>query len=51
MPVPKGRGKEVRVRNKAIPGHPDSYLQCIVVTKPGPRGGRTICTKKKKKGK
>ncbi len=49
MPIPKGRGKVQRYRNKRIPGHPDEYLQCEVMEKAGPRGGKTVCHKKKKK--
>lgn len=50
MPVPKGRGKVKKVRNKAIPGHPDKYLVCDVMEKAGPRGGKTACHVKTKKG-
>lgn len=50
MPVPKGRGKVIRVRNKSIPGS-NKYLQCKVMEKPGPRGGKTVCHLKKKKSK
>jgi len=51
MPIPKGRGKLKKVRNKSIPGHPGEYLSCDVMEKAGPRGGKTVCHKKTKKGK
>lgn len=50
MPIPKGRGKVVRTRTKKIPGNPDEYLVCDVMSKAGPRGGKTVCHKKRKKG-
>ena len=48
MPVPKGRGKVLRTRNKKLPGN--KYLTCDVMEKAGPRGGKTVCHKKTKKG-
>ncbi len=51
MPVPKGRGKRLRVRRKKIPGHPNKYLEIDVMQKPGPRGGHTVAHVKKKKKK
>lgn len=45
----RGRGGVKRYRTKRIPGHPDEYLTCAVVGKAGPRGGKTVCTKKRKK--
>lgn len=49
MPVPKGRGKVIKYRNKRIPGDSDEYLQCEKMQKKGPRGGSMVCHKKKKK--
>lgn len=49
MPIPKGRGRLLRVRNKTIPGHPDKYLQCDVMSKAGKHGGKTVCHVKTKK--
>ena len=49
MPIPKGRGKVVRVRNEKIPGKPNKYLQVHVMSKKGPRGGRTVAHVKSKK--
>lgn len=51
MPTPKGRGKVVRYRAKKIPGDSKHYLLCEVMSKKGPRGGKTVCHKKRKKGK
>lgn len=54
MPIPKGRGKVVKVRNKKIKGHKNEYLQCDIMEESGKRGGKTVChvkKKKKKKGK
>jgi len=46
----KGRGKVVRIRTKKLPG--GKYIHVRVMSKKGPRGGRTIAggvqTKKKK---
>lgn len=50
MPVPKHRGKVMRTRTKSLPGGRD-YLRCEVMAKPGPRGGKTVCTKHRKKAK
>jgi len=49
MPVPKGRGKVEKIRNMRVPGHPNEYLQCHVMSKKGPRGGKTVCHVKTKK--
>lgn len=47
----KGRGKVVRIRTKKLPG--GKYIHVRVMSKKGPRGGRTIAggiqTKKRKK--
>jgi len=51
MPIPKGRGKLVKIRSKKIPGDPNHYLVCDVMEKSGPRGGKTVCHRKTKKGK
>lgn len=51
MPIKKGRGRRVKVRNKRIPGHPDKFLQVDVMSKAGPRGGKTVAHVKKKKKK
>jgi len=49
MPKLKGRGKVVKTRTKSLPGGKE-YLVCDVYEKPGPQGGRTSCTKRRKKG-
>ena len=49
MPIPKGRGKVVRVRTRKV-GR-DGYQVCEVLEKPGPRGGKTVCGPVKKKKK
>jgi len=51
MPIPKGRGRVLRTRNKRIPGKPGKYLQVHVMSKRGKRGGRTVAHVKKKKRK
>lgn len=47
MPIPKGRRKRLRVRRKKLPG--DKYLECDIMEKAGPKGGKTVCHVKKKK--
>lgn len=42
----KARGGSVRTRTKKLPD--GKYMTCEVVRKPGPRGGRTVCSKPKK---
>lgn len=49
MPTPKGRGKVVKVRNKRLPGN--KFLQCDVMSKAGPKGGKTVCHVKRKKSR
>lgn len=49
MPKAKGRGRIVRTRTKSLPGN--SHLVCDVYEKAGPRGGKTVCHKKKNKAK
>ena len=50
MPKQRGRGKVVKTRTKALPGGA-SYLVCDVYERAGPQGGKTVCTRKVKKGK
>ena len=50
MPKVSGRGKVLRTRNVSLPGGQE-YLVCDVYAKAGPQGGKTVCTKKRKKGK
>lgn len=49
----KGRGKVVRIRTVKVKGKPRKYMHVRVMSKPGPRGGRTLAgavqTKKKRK--
>jgi hypothetical protein len=51
MPKTKGRGKVVKYRTKQIPGDKEHYLLCEIMEKKGPKGGKTVCHKKKKKSK
>lgn len=51
MPAPKGRGKVTKYRNVSIPGHPNKYLHCDIMSKAGKRGGHSVCHVKTKKGK
>lgn len=50
MPT-KGRGKVMRTRTVKLPGGKE-YMHCEVMSKPGPKGGKTVCgpvrTKKSK---
>jgi hypothetical protein len=50
MPKKKGRGRIIKTRAKRLPGG-NSYLVCDVYEKAGPKGGKTVCHKKKKKKK
>ena len=43
----KRRGGSIRTRTVRLPG--GKYMHCDVVRKKGPRGGRTVCGKVKKK--
>lgn len=43
----RARGGAVRARTVKLPG--DKYMVCDVTKKSGPRGGRTVCGKPKKK--
>ena len=45
MPIPKGRGKVVRTRTKKVGS---TVMTCHVMEKRGPKGGQTVCFKKKR---
>lgn len=50
MPVPKGRGKVLKTRTVTVPGSGGrEYMRCEVMSKPGPRGGKTVCGPKRRK--
>lgn len=38
----KGRGTVKRIRTVKVKGRPSKYMHVRVMSKPGPRGGRTI---------
>ena len=51
MPKFSGRGRTLRTRTVTLPGGAE-YIVCDVYEKPGPQGGRTVCSPpRKKKGK
>jgi hypothetical protein len=47
MPIPKGRGKLVRVRTIKLPGN--KYAHLDVMSKAGKRGGHTVMGPVKRK--
>lgn len=48
MPIPKNRGKVLKTRTVTVPGTGGKeYMHCEVMSKPGPRGGRTVCGPKR----
>lgn len=49
MPTPKNRGKLLKTRTKRLPG--GKYMRCDVMSKSGPRGGKTVCGRPKKRVK
>ena len=43
----RGRGKVLRTRT--VKAGKDKYMTCDVMATDGPRGGRTVCSKPKKR--
>jgi hypothetical protein len=46
MPKKSGRGKVLKTRTKKVPG---GYIVCDVYEKAGPQGGKTVCSKPRKR--
>jgi len=49
MPMKQKRGRGKVLRTRTVRAGKDKYMRCDVMENPGPSGGKTVCSKPKKR--